>query len=231
MSQSAIAIIPAAGSGTRFGKGTNKAFHKLLGKPVIQWAVEAFLNSPLIAEIIPVFSASDLKEGEHMLKGLGSLKIRNAVVGGKERQDSVFNALRQIEERESFVIIHDGARPLVDDAMIEKSLSVLDQFDGSVTAIPIKDTIKEAKDGKVIRTLNRNILYAVQTPQAFRYETLRSAYESILDKGVLFTDDAAVVESAGGSIAIVEGSEMNIKITTPDDAVIAEMLLGKRNGN
>jgi len=231
MKEPVIAIVPAAGSARRFGMGLNKTFFEILGKPIIQWTVEVFVDSPLITEIITVFSASDLEQGKQILAGLASDKIRRAVVGGAERQDSVFNALKSIDRQESWVIIHDGARPLVDTAMIKRCLSPLDRFDGTVTAISLKDTIKEAQDGKVLRTLDRSLLYSVQTPQAFRYATLYNAYEKVLAEGVVFTDDASVVEAAGGSIAIVEGSEMNIKVTTPDDAVIAETFLRRRTGD
>jgi len=206
----------------------NKAFYMVLGKPLIVWTIEALSASPLISEIIPVFSADDMDTADHILSTLDFPKIQRKALGGKERQDSVFSALQLIDDKETSVVVHDGARPLVDTAMVSRCLQALDTFDGAVTAIPIKDTVKEALDGKILRTMDRASLFAIQTPQAFKYITLYNAYQQVIGKRKVFTDDAAVVEEAGGKLTLVDGSERNIKITTPDDILILELFLKDR---
>ena len=169
-------------------------------------------------------------------------KVRRIVPGGRERQDSVYNGLRALDKETSIVVIHDGARPLVDGLLIKNCISELDSFDGIVAGVPVKDTIKEVKgnrqrtegkgheakgldDGLIVqRTLNRNVLWAVQTPQTFHYEKIIEAHGKAHAEGFYATDDAALIEHYGGLVRIIQGSYLNLKITTLEDVNIAETL-------
>jgi 2-C-methyl-D-erythritol 4-phosphate cytidylyltransferase len=225
MKQNVVAIVPAAGAGKRFGADINKAFFPILGKPIIIWVLEKFQRSSLVSEVIPAFSEDDMERGLRLIEEYSLEKIKKIAPGGQERQDSVFNALKLVGNKNSIMVIHDGVRPLFEDSILEKCLKTLKDSDGVITVVPVKDTIKEAKDGVAVKTLPRENLVSVQTPQVFKYETLLKAYEAIRTREFLFTDDAAVVEASGGRISIVEGSYRNIKVTTPDDAFIVEAFL------
>jgi 2-C-methyl-D-erythritol 4-phosphate cytidylyltransferase len=223
------AIIPAAGLGKRFGPGKDKPFRLLGGKPLIVWPIEALQAIPEISEIIPVLRTEDAEYGRKLFEQYGITKIKGIVPGGKERQDSVYNGLRMIEDKHGIVLVHDGARPLVNRELIQgliaEMTSCRGECDGIVPGVPVKDTIKEAEHGLVRKTLKRDNLRAIQTPQIFRYEKLYKAYEQAMEEKQYATDDAAVLERYGGRIRIVMGSYRNIKITTPEDLVIAEALL------
>jgi 2-C-methyl-D-erythritol 4-phosphate cytidylyltransferase len=228
------AIIPAAGLGKRFGKGNNKALYTLSGKPLLVWVLEAFEGCAEIDEIIPVLKGEDMDTGSALLKQYRISKAQRIVQGGRERQDSVRNGLQALGSDVSVVVIHDGARPLVDGAMVKRTLAALPGCDGAITGVPVKDTIKEAvvshsggeaKNAVVQKTLDRSILWSIQTPQTFTLRTLRDAHEKAHAEDYYGTDDAALVERYGGVIRIVMGSYRNIKITTPEDICVAEALL------
>lgn len=226
MSGKVIAVIPAAGSGRRFGAEINKAFVEILGKPLIAWALESFEACGRISEVIPVIGEPDMERARQLFDSSGFEKVRRIAKGGRERQDSVQNALRLVGDRHQRVLIHDAVRPLVDEALIERCIDSLTDCDGVVPGVPLKDTVKEVQDGVTVRTLDRSRLVAVQTPQVFVLGTVLGAYESLSAAGdFLFTDDAAAVEAAGGRIRVVEGNYKNIKITSPEDALIAEAFL------
>ncbi len=224
-----IAVVPAAGSGSRFGPGLSKTFSPLLGRPVLAWTLAALDSSDDIAEVIPVTKEEDMDACMKLVEEHGIRKVRRIAPGGEERQDSVLNGLRHISEDDAVVLIHDGARPLLEAALIRNVLRGLEGYDGSLCAIPPKDTIKEVGEGgTVVSTPPRGRLVSVQTPQAFALKTLMEAYRKAGAEGFRSTDDAALVERAGGRVNVVEGSYMNIKITTPEDMEIAEMFLRKR---
>jgi len=223
-----IAIVPAAGLGTRFGEDRNKPFETLGGKPVIVWALETLENMAEIREIIPVLKESDVQAGMELFGSYRISKIRRAAPGGRERQDSVFNALNCIREKAPVVLIHDGVRPLLEARVVRRALSALSGCDGVVVAVPPKDTIKEMAGDTVTQTLKRDALVAVQTPQIFLYQPLLDAYERAMKESFYATDDSAVVEWNGGRIRVVTGSYTNIKVTTPEDLVIAEVFLKMR---
>ena len=222
------AIVPAAGLGRRFGAGENKSLYEFLGKPLVVWALQALQSVDEIEEIIPVVKEDDLKGAADLVERYNIAKVRRIVPGGRERQDSVYNGLRALDKDTSIVVIHDGARPLVDGLLIKKSISELDSFDGIVAGVPVKDTIKEVKgreDGLIVlRTLNRNVLWAVQTPQTFNYAKIREAHGRAHAEGFYATDDAALIEHYGGRVRIIQGSYLNLKITTLEDVNIAETL-------
>ncbi len=225
MKQNVIAIVPAAGSGKRFGHDINKAFFDILDKPIIVWVLEKFQNSPYINEIIPAFSEIDMERGLEVIESFSLSKVKKIAPGGKERQHSVYNALKLVDSKTSTILIHDGVRPVIDDELIKRCLNALDKYDGVVSGVPLKDTVKEIKSNLIEHTLDRKKLIAVQTPQVFKYKTLISAFNEIQDRDLRFTDDASVIEFVGGEITVAEGSYRNIKVTTPDDAIIAEAYL------
>ena len=221
-------ILPAAGLGKRFGKDANKPFVKLGGKPLLIWALEVLDALPEIGEIIPVLKDGDMEAGAELLESYGIKKTRRIAPGGKERQDSVFHGLKLIDDRKCIVLVHDGVRPLIEPPVVSQAILQLKDCDGVVVGVPVKDTIKEVSGGEVKRTLNRDTLWAVQTPQVFRYETLYSAYEKAAKESFYATDDSSLVERYGGKIRMVTGSYTNVKITTPEDLQVAEMFLAMR---
>ena len=223
-----VAIVPSAGIGSRFGHKTNKPLEFLNGKPLIIWALETLESMQEIREIIPVLKESDMEYGADLFEEHRISKIRRIAPGGKERQDSVFHGLKLIDDKKCIVLVHDGVRPLIEADIIRKALKQMKDCDGVVIAVPVKDTIKEVSDGIIKKTLKRNSLWAVQTPQIFPYKALYNAYENAMKDSFYSTDDSALVEKYGGKIKIVDGSYENIKITTPEDMKIAEMTLSLR---
>jgi 2-C-methyl-D-erythritol 4-phosphate cytidylyltransferase len=224
-----VVIVPAAGRGERFSPDANKPFAELLGKPLLCWALEALEASGMVAEIIPVLKEEDMEKGTRMVEEFSISRVNRIARGGKKRQDSVLNALRLVEDSSQVVLVHDGARPMLDAMLIKRTLDGLSGYDGAVAAVLPKDTIKEAnEDGVVANTPRRHLLRAVQTPQAFPFDTIMDAYLRADKDGFIGTDDSALVERQGGRINLVEGSYENIKITTPEDLEIAELLLRKR---
>jgi 2-C-methyl-D-erythritol 4-phosphate cytidylyltransferase len=225
-----VAIIPAAGTGKRFGDRTNKPLELLNGKPLIIWALETLEAMPEIKEIIPVLKESDMEYGADLFEEYRISKIRRIAPGGKERQDSVFHGVKLIDDKKCIVLVHDGARPLIETDIIREALKQMKDCDGVVVAVPVKDTIKEVSGGIIKKTLKRNSLWSVQTPQIFPFKTLYNAYEKAMQDSFYSTDDSALVEKYGGKIKIAEGSYSNIKITTPEDMKAAEIILSLRTG-
>lgn len=216
------AVIVAAGSASRMG-GIDKVMTGLGGEPMILRTVRAFEESDAIREIV-VVTRTDL------ILPLNSLcasmtKLRAVVAGGSSRQESVHLGLNALSERVELVAIHDGARPLVSYEVIDRTVRAADYFGAAAPAVPVKDTIKVVKGGVVKATPDRDKLRAVQTPQAFDFDLLRGAHQKVKQDGVEVTDDCAAVERMGMTVKIVEGDERNLKVTTPMDLKIAEMLL------
>lgn len=229
------ALIPAAGLGKRFGGGKGKTFHSLSGRPIIVRTLEAFQRCRLIDFIVPIFREEELQFAAKLFERYGLTKVRKIVAGGVERQDSVYNGLKALEGQTSIVVIHDGARPLIDVSVIEDAIKALNNCDGVIAAVPVKDTIKAgtracaSKNIYVQSTPDRAFLWSVQTPQTFRLKKLLKAYEKAYTEGFYATDDAALMERYGGRVKIVMGSYRNLKITTPEDITVAGALL-KRGG-
>lgn len=227
MFHNVVAIVPSAGLGKRFGERRNKPFETLGSKPVLIWALESLEGMPEISEIIPVLKEADIQAGADLFKHYKLTKVKRVAPGGKERQDSVFNGLHFIKKG-AVVLIHDGARPFIEPGTVRRALNALSGCDGVVIGVSPKDTIKEL-DGQLIRqTLKRDTLMAIQTPQIFFYQPLLAAYEKAIKESFYATDDAALVEWNGGRIRAVTGEYTNIKITTPEDLVIAEAFLKMR---
>lgn len=234
-----IAVVPAAGLGKRFDQRLNKPFLELRGKPLLIWPLEIMEAISAIKEIIPVLKKEDLDKGREIFKRYGIKKIKKIAIGGRERQDSVYNGLKLIEEKNSIVIIHDGVRPFIEKNLIEKAIQEFleadkerekkKNIDGLIFAVPPKDTIKEVKNGIIKKTLKRDSLWAIQTPQIFHYKSIFSAYKKASKEGFYSTDDAALIERSGGKIKIIMGAYENIKITTPEDLYFAEFLVSRKD--
>jgi 2-C-methyl-D-erythritol 4-phosphate cytidylyltransferase len=229
MKEKNVALILAAGKGTRVGREKGKAFLPILEKPLLAWTLSVFESFPRIQEIIVVVP-SDLKERcqQEILSPYNISKAK-IVSGGTERQDSIQNGFAEIEEPCHLVVIHDGARPFLDREILEKALNSAEKDGASVVAVPIKDTIKVGDEkGMVQQTLDRSHLWSVQTPQAYKYDLIKQALKKARREKFYGTDDASLVERIGRPVRIVTGSYENIKITTPDDLVFGEVILRRR---
>lgn len=232
------AIVPAAGSGKRFGAKKNKVLYTFIDKPLLIWSLQALEKIREINDILPVVRSNDIEKAYELIKEYKITKVKKIVPGGKERQDSVYNGLQCVAQNTKFALIHDGARPFLDikltKMMIRQLTSPESKIDGIITGVPIKDTVKEIKedlenDDKEVffikKTLDRKLLWAIHTPQLFLFDKLKSAYEKAIKDNFYATDDSALLERYGGEIKIIKGSYKNIKITTAEDIKIAEALL------
>lgn len=217
------AIIVAAGSGTRFGAGRPKQFVEILGKPLLAHTIERFESCPAVDRIVLVLPASEV---ENFPKIFSSPKLKKIVAGGRTRAESVSNGLRVVAPETEIVAVHDGARPLVSIEEIEKTLAAARETGAACLVAPVSDTVKEVSGGKIIRTVDRTSLRRALTPQCFRLEILQKAF-SEADLSEAATDECFLVEKAGYEISVVDGSPKNIKITTPEDLILAEALLKK----
>ncbi|SNR65313.1 2-C-methyl-D-erythritol 4-phosphate cytidylyltransferase [Desulfurobacterium atlanticum] len=225
------AIIPAAGKGKRFGK--KKQFVKVNGKTIIQFTVEVFEKSEFIDRVVVVAPEDAIKEMEKELEHFS--KVEAVVKGGCERQSSVLNGLKAIEGKCKEVIVHDGVRPLVTKKLISELFGAYQDYgvEGVITAVKPKDTIKvvganlEGNDSLVIKTLNRERLILVQTPQLFNYEVLYRCHKKAFEEGFWGTDDASLLEHYGHTVVAIKGDYRNIKITTPEDMEIFKIFLSQ----
>jgi len=222
--ETASALIPAAGRGERFGRGTNKVFAEIAGKPILAHTLSVFEACQAVDEIIIVTGADEIEAAGSLVGRFGFAKVREIVPGGAQRQDSVANGLAKVTR--DVVAVHDAARPMVTCEIIERSIEEARRTGACIAAVPVIDTIKSASDGVVSGTVDRSSLYSVQTPQTFRTDLIRTAFERAYADGVYATDDAALVERIGQKVSIVAGSYDNIKITTPSDEALASMKLG-----
>jgi 2-C-methyl-D-erythritol 4-phosphate cytidylyltransferase / 2-C-methyl-D-erythritol 2,4-cyclodiphosphate synthase len=213
-----IALIVAAGRGTRFGGECPKQYRRLGGLPVLRHSATAFLHHPKIERVRVVIHGDDRVLHDEAIVGLD---VETPVIGGATRQDSVRLGLESLEMfSPETVLIHDAARPFIDAATITRTIESLTSSDGALVAVPVVDTLKRSEDGKVGNTVDRTGLYRAQTPQGFRYQAILSAHRTAI--GQALTDDAAVAEAAGLTVSLVEGSEANFKITTENDLARAE---------
>jgi len=224
------ALIPAAGMGKRMGRTVAKQFLPLGDKPMLAHTLLVFQRTPEVDEIIPILSQEDMESClRDIIEQFHITKVKTLVVGGKERQDSVANGLHKLEKDASIVLVHDGVRPFVTPDMIRESIEHARKGECVAVGVPIKDTIKEVDEKGVVRhTLERNRLWAIQTPQTFPLKVLKRAYEESSRHKIFGTDDATLVERTGGTVRVIMGSYENIKITTPEDLVLAEEILKRR---
>ena len=245
-------IVVAAGRGKRMNSDVAKQFILLEGRPILCYCLEVFEKSGLVDDVVLVTGADAVDFcRKDIVEKYGFSKVRDVVVGGKERYHSVWNGLKAIHEGEKitdhgvnpsarnpkYVLIHDGARPFVTEEIIKRNVETLKAENACITGMPAKDTIKIADEtGYVATTPKRSLVWMIQTPQSFdfslvyrAYEELISKEEEVLEKGIVVTDDAMVVEHfTGTKVRLVEGSYENIKITTPGDLIIAKNLSEKQ---
>ena len=225
-----VAIVLAAGQGKRMQSKVQKQFLLIKEKPVLYYTLNAFENSPVITDIILVTGKDEIEYCQkEIVDKYGFKKVCKIVAGGKERYHSVHHGLQAVEEAD-YAFIHDGARPFVDNDMIERAYEAVKEHKACVIGMPVKDTIKIAdKNGFASQTPDRKKVWQVQTPQTFEFQLIKDAYSRLLEEepeGI--TDDAMVVESfSNQKVKLVKGSYENIKITTPEDIKIAKIFCEK----
>lgn len=226
------AIVAAAGKGERLKSKVHKPFVALGKDPILLHALKVLDNSSPIGEIIVVAHQADLPKTRLLLKKARLRKFKELLAGGKRRMDSVKNGLSAVSEDADYIIVHDGCRPFIDNKMISSVLGAAETFGAAITGVPVNPTVKEVeRGGFVAATLKRERLIEVQTPQAFKKDILLRAYDTAFAEGAEAaeaTDDAALVERLGIKVKVVDGSDRNIKITTPEDLRYARMLIGER---
>jgi len=243
-----VAVILAGGSGERMGGGRkrelagarngsrhNKVLLDLKGQPMLAWSLAAFSKHPLVTDILVVSRKDDQEAIRELCRsvgqetGAGDIKIKDVIEGGAERQDSVANAVQYLSviglDADDRVIIHDGARPLVTSAIIDRCLESLSEYQAAVPGVPVKETVKKVQNGIVLGTLERSQLQAVQTPQGFRFGALQQSHWQARADGYQGTDDVSLAERIGIEVALFEGDYRNIKVTTPEDLVVAATYL------
>jgi len=220
------AIIPAAGRGKRIGASVPKQFFEIQGQPLLHHTLTVFASCKLIDYVVLVMPRTDVDEmGEDWLNKYEI--VREVVVGGEQRQDSVYNGFNSLEEGTDIVVVHDGVRPFTTPQMITATVEAAQQHGAAITAIPVSDTVKQAADGFVKQTVSRDGLWRVQTPQAFQYRLLQQAFKKAKKDSYYGTDEGSLVEYLGGRVKIVPGSELNIKITREEDLILGESLLSR----
>ena len=218
------AVVVAAGKSVRMG-GVDKVFAPVLGRPLISFALDQLESFPPVTEIVLVLDSGALEQGRELLRQRGYRKVCRVCPGGERRQDSVRCGLESLSSCD-WVIIHDGARPCLDLAMLRRGLETAQETGAAVAGVPVKDTIKVVSaQGAVEVTPDRQTLWAAQTPQIFRYDLLWDAHQRCTQP---VTDDAMMLESLGHPVKMFLGSYENLKVTTPDDLVLAEAFLQTR---
>ena len=225
-----IAIVVAAGRGSRAGAGQSKQFREISGIPIIIHTLSRFERCETIDGSVVVLPPGGLEAFAALAGRYGLRKLSGAVSGGETRAASVWRGLQALEGLSVEVVaVHDGVRPFVTPEEIDRTVREAERCGAAILAVPLTDTVKEADGARVLRTLERARLWRAQTPQCFRHELLRRAYELALASGLDATDDSALVERLGVAVSIVEGGEHNIKITTPQDFALAEALMRSRS--
>ena len=218
------AIIPAAGRGPRIGEAVPKQFLELQGKPLLHHTLQVFSVCEVIDYVVLVMPQADVDEsGDEWLHGYDV--VRKVVAGGPQRQDSVYNGFQALEESTEIAVVHDGVRPFTTAEMIKETVEAAAQHGAAITAIPVSDTVKQVVEGFVERTVPREGLWRVQTPQAFQCGLLQKAFAKAREDSYYGTDEGGLVEYLGKQVKIVSGSELNIKITRKEDLILGESLL------
>lgn len=224
-------IVLAAGRSSRMGGQENKQFLTLANRPVLSYSLAAFEACPAVDAVVLVRRADCAQEAERLVRDQGFTKVMAFADGGLERQNSVWNGLALCDKSTEIVAVHDGARPLVTPELIQRTVEAARQHGTGIAARKVVDTIKEAGDDlRVLRTVDRLRLWAVQTPQTVRFKLLKAAYQEVFDQGLVVTDEAMAVERLQQPVQLVDTPFWNVKLTTPDDLVVAEALLRQRQG-
>lgn len=221
----ATCIVPSAGKGKRLSSKENKPFISLKGKPLLLYTLKALEKCKVINEIIVVVSPDKIKTCKKLIKKYGISKVSVVVAGGRKRFNSVKNGLKKIKEAD-FILIHDGVRPFIEESTIKKVLRAARRYGAALCATPLKQTLKIINKNSFIKnTPKRSTLWEAQTPQAFKKDLILKAYKNATSHDA--TDDSSLVEKMGRKVKIIKGSYRNIKITTPEDLALAEILLKK----
>ncbi len=215
-------VIPAAGSGKRFGE--NKQLKILGDRPLVFHTLKPFIDSELINEIVVVAPKNDVQQLSRGLKSMISVKSVMVVAGGNTRQKSVFNGLKAASDSSELICVHDAVRPFVTKELIEKAVNACSEHDGVIVAQSSTDTIKKVMDDQIMETLPRETIWRAQTPQVFSKSALQEALKMAEDENIQGTDEASLLERIGYQVGFVEGSSLNIKITTEEDWVFAEAI-------
>jgi len=225
-----VALVPAAGSGSRMGAKKKKPYLTLDNKPIIAYTLYKFEQCSLIDETILIVSKGEIEYSRiSIVEAFKFKKVAKIIAGGQKRQDSVWEGLKALKSDYELVMVHDGVRPLVTQEILEESIHETANYGATVAAVPVKDTIKiVSKQAEVLETIDRSRVWAVQTPQTFTYDILRRAYEKAFKDGFYGTDDASLVERLGIKVKIIPGSYENIKITTPVDLTLGEAMLTRQ---
>jgi len=220
-------IIAAAGMSNRMGSKINKQFIVIDNKPILAHTIEKFESCKYVDEIIVVSKEQEVEYcRKEIVRKYGYRKVTNIIKGGKERQDSIYNGIMALNERTDIVLTHDGARPFVRMESIISGIEGALEHGACVIGVPLKDTIKVIEDNnQVHHTPNRALLWAAQTPQCFQIDLLKEGYEYAISEGILGTDDSSLVEKKGYPVKMIMGTYDNIKITTPEDLVVAESIV------
>lgn len=218
------AVIPAAGIGKRMGLGFNKIKYEIDGQSIIHRTVDIFNQDPDCKEIIIATGKEDIEELNEELKDVK--KVKHIVLGGKERQHSIYNALLHVDA--DYVFVHDAARPFLDMGTLSRLKTAVVEKNAVICGVKAKNTMKTVIDGKVKATINRETTFEVHTPQAFCYNLLMDAHEYAIENDLAVTDDAMMVEAYGHDVFMVDSSYNNIKITTVEDLVLGESILRSR---
>ena len=228
----ATVLIPAAGTGRRMGGSVSKQYLELIGKPILAHTLALFENHPLIDNIYLIVPPNDLSYcQQQIVDRYGFNEVRRIVAGGDKRQDSVKNGLDALakdglNQPQRPILIHDGARPLFDCKRLSTLIDIVCQTGACTIGVPVKDTIKDVENNKITGSPDRNRLWQAQTPQGFQYQLIKEAFDQAAADGFIATDDASLLERLGHPVQILEGDYRNIKVTTPEDILIAVALLG-----
>jgi 2-C-methyl-D-erythritol 4-phosphate cytidylyltransferase len=221
-----FAIILAAGSGIRMG--TPKAFLRLDGKPLLWYSLQAFERASSISKIIVVAQKGDMETVQNLCQSSHITKFHTVVPGGKERQDSVGEGVKAVSTSAKIICIHDSARPFITTNLIDSLIKTAEEKKAVIPAVKVNDTIKQGIENQVIKTVDRNLLWQAQTPQVFQFNLFKKAMEKAFKENFYGTDCSQVMEHAGFVVHILPGNSANLKITTPDDLILAEFLLNKQ---
>lgn len=221
------AIILAGGKGKRMGSAISKQFIDIKGKPIIYYTLKKFSENKKIDNIIVVLPEDEVKYFKENILKKYELRINKIVIGGKERQDSVYNALKSLKNSSTdIVLIHDGARPFISERIINEGIKFAEIYGAAAPGVMPKDTIKVKNEKNFsIYTPNRSNLVSIQTPQVFKFDEILECHEKIRYNGEKVTDDTMVVEKYGYSVYLYDGEYTNIKVTTPEDLILAERLI------
>ncbi|MDX8047397.1 2-C-methyl-D-erythritol 4-phosphate cytidylyltransferase [Gracilibacillus sp. S3-1-1] len=222
-------IVLAAGQGKRMNAGKNKQFIELLDEPLIIHTLKNFIQDSWCQHIYLVINPNEIKQMEELIATYYWQEQITFVHGGSERQESGYKGLLAIDEakQDMVVMIHDGARPFVSETQLHELARIAKEKQAALLAVPVTDTIKRKANDK-IETLDRSTLWAAQTPQAFDYHLIKKAHEKAVESGYLGTDDVSLVEALGEQIEIVRGTYQNVKLTTPEDIMQAEIILERQ---